>query len=145
MDWVDEEGFPTKKFVMEKMPTIIHWTECLKVVARDAKFLGTERVQFVADWWVNCALRKLAGRAHWSDSKIFSTPISQAMLPKNNFMDEDFPAVASNLEAAGILFMENAAANIRDEHSEVWGSGGNWLGMEAPDPRGSVCERAQPQ
>ena len=110
MGWVDEEGFPTKKFVMEKMPTIIHWTECLKVVARDAKFLGTERGQFVADWWVNCALRKLAGRAHWSDSKIFSTPISQATLPKNDFMDEDFPAVASNLEAAGILFMENAAA-----------------------------------
>ena len=46
---VDEEGFPTQKFVMEKMPTIIHWTECLKVVARDAKFLGTERGKFVAD------------------------------------------------------------------------------------------------
>ena len=30
------------------------------------------------------------------------------------------------------------STNIRDEHSEVWGSGGNWLGMEAPDPRGSV-------
>ena len=27
---------------------------------------------------------------------------------------------------------------IRDERSEVWGSGGNWLGMEAADPRGSV-------
>ena len=50
MGWVDKEGFPTKKFVMEKMPTIIHWTECLKVVARDAKFLGAERGKFVADW-----------------------------------------------------------------------------------------------
>ena len=34
---------------------------------------------------------------------------------------------------------------IRDGRSEVWGSGGNWLGMEAPEPRGSVCEQAQPQ
>ena len=108
--WVDSEGFPTQKYIMEKMPTIITWEECLKVVSRDAKFLGTERGKFVADWWVNCALRKLAGRTHWADSKIFSTPISQATLPKNDFSDEDFPAVASNLEAAGILFMENAAA-----------------------------------
>ena len=30
------------------------------------------------------------------------------------------------------------AMNIRDQRFEVWGSGGNRLGLEAPDPRGSV-------
>ena len=45
---------------------------------------------------------------------------------------------AREREATARMMEAEANTVIRDEHSEVWGSGGNWLGMEAPDPRGSV-------
>ena len=50
-----------------------------------------------------------------------------------------------SLYAVIFPYVSPLLTHIRDEHSEVRGSGGNWLGMEAPDPRGSVCEQAQPQ
>lgn len=105
---VDKDGNPTPKFI-PTIKSIITWDECLKVVARDAAFLKTTRGQFVADWWWSDAMRKLAGRTHWGDNRIHSNLISKAMLPKNDFWGAEYPAVPYQLEAAGILFMENAA------------------------------------
>ena len=105
---VDKDGFPTAKFVLTRVKTLITWQEVLKVVSRDANFLKTPRGIFVSGWWWNDALPKLAGRCHWGDNKPYLSTISGAEHPNNEFWDNNFPAVPYPLEAVGVLFMENA-------------------------------------